>query len=127
MSGPHVLYVDDEPALVALSQRWLQRSGYHVSGYHDPAEALASFQLHPHDYDVVVTDLSMPLISGFTLALALRELRADLRIILMSGFLTPQDEERCRTLCVHEVLLKPFRLEKLLETLDALFPERARS
>jgi len=52
--------VDDESALVHLATRTLERLGYRVTGYHDPAQALQEFQARPDAFDVVMTDLSMP-------------------------------------------------------------------
>src|SRR5262249_34826402 len=64
----HILYVDDEPSIVALMLRKLERLGYRATGYIDPTQALTTFRSGPQDFDVVVTDLAMPGMSGFDLA-----------------------------------------------------------
>jgi len=55
-----VLYVDDEEALVFLASRVLSRLGHSISGFTNPKEALEAFRAHPQNFDVLVTDLSMP-------------------------------------------------------------------
>ncbi|MFO0744276.1 MAG: PAS domain S-box protein [Myxococcota bacterium] len=83
--GERVLFVDDEPAIVKLASRELQRVGFQVVPFQDPSAALAAFQAAPETFDVVVSDISMPQLSGVDLARAVRRLRADLPIVLISG------------------------------------------
>jgi PAS domain S-box-containing protein len=76
----HVLYVDDEPNLVDLVARTLKRLGYRVTGYEQPARALEAFRANPQTFDVVVTDLNMPGMSGFDFAAALFAVRPDIPV-----------------------------------------------
>src|SRR5262249_47222687 len=62
--GEHILYLDDEESLVILAKRMLERMGYRVTGFSEPLEALAAFQAAPQQFDLVLTDLSMPGMSG---------------------------------------------------------------
>jgi hypothetical protein len=66
--GEHILFVDDEEALVFLAKRTLERMGYRVSAFIHPLEALAAFARDPHGFDAVVTDISMPKMPGPELA-----------------------------------------------------------
>jgi CheY-like chemotaxis protein len=116
-----VLYVDDERALVTLTVRGLKPFGYQVTGFCDPTEALASFKAEPSAYDAVITDLTMPLLSGLSLASALKSMRAELPVIAMSGYVTPEDRARCDAAGISEVLAKPFTLDRLAAALDRLF------
>lgn len=118
-----IMYVDDEDALVFLGERVLERLGYRVSGYTDPAQALRDFTARPQDFDVVVTDLSMPGMSGFHLAQSLLEVRADLPIVMTTGYVRPQDRETARRCGVRELILKPDTIDELGSTLDRLLGE----
>jgi PAS domain S-box-containing protein len=122
--GERVLYVDDEPALVQLAKRSLQRLGYRVAAFDDPIGALHEFRARPSDYDLVITDLSMPGMSGFELSREILARRPDIPIIMTSGYVRPQDEETARTLGIRAVVLKPGTVEELGTTLRELLGER---
>jgi PAS domain S-box-containing protein len=119
-----VLYVDDEASLVTLARRALERLGYQVTGHHDPAQALQDFNARPDAFDVVVTDLSMPGMSGFELARGVLATRPDIPLLLTSGYVRPQDEEAAHNIGVRAVILKPNTAEDLGKVLDRLFQER---
>jgi PAS domain S-box-containing protein len=121
--GERVLYIDDEEALVFLATRLLERLGYTVTGYTDPAAALQAFRSHPGDFDVVVTDLSMPGMSGFELARELLTLRPDVPILMTSGYVRPEDEEAALQRGIRALILKPTTIEELGRTLDRLFQD----
>jgi PAS domain S-box-containing protein len=111
--GQRVLYVDDEEALVYLTSRVLERMGYEVVGFSDPVAALETFRENPAGFDVVVTDLSMPGMSGFHFARALLQLRPDLAVLMTSGYVRPEDREEARALGVRELILKPDTIDEL--------------
>jgi CheY-like chemotaxis protein len=117
------MYVDDEEALVFLMTRMLTRSGYRVTGFIDPAEALQTLRQAPQDFDVVVTDVAMPGMSGFHLARAMLELRPDLPIVMTSGYVRPTDREAARNLGVRDLILKPDTVEELTVALEKVFKE----
>jgi CheY-like chemotaxis protein len=117
----HVLYVDDEEALVLLATRLLKRLGYKVTGHTDPQTALKEFRAHPQDFDVVVSDLAMPRMSGFDLARELRATRPDVFIIMTSGYLRQEDQEMAKALNISGLVLKPHAVEDLSRALDKLF------
>jgi CheY-like chemotaxis protein len=116
-----VLYVDDEEALVRLTTRTLGRLGYQVTGYTDPAQALQAFRSRPQDFDVVVTDLSMPGMSGFDLARELLATRPDLPVVMTSGYLRPEDQRTAAQIGIGELVLKPTSVEGLGQVLERLF------
>ncbi|HKQ83834.1 MAG TPA: ATP-binding protein [Steroidobacteraceae bacterium] len=117
-AGEHVLYVDDDEAIVFLTTRVLKRLGYRVSGYTDVGAALNALKAAPQDFDVVVTDLSMPVMSGFDFAAAVREVRADLAVLMTSGYVRPEDREVARERGIRELILKPNTVEDLGHALD---------
>jgi PleD family two-component response regulator len=70
--GERVLFVDDEESMVFLMERWLERLGYKITGCTVPQEALEMFRSRPHDFDIVLSDLSMPQMSGGTISFSYR-------------------------------------------------------
>ena len=119
--GERVLYVDDDNALVFLITRMLSRLGYRVTGFTDAAEALKSFRSRPNDFDVVVTDVTMPGMAGPELARELLSVRPGLPIIMTSGYIRPEDSELARRLGVQELILKPNTIDDLGAALHWLF------
>jgi CheY-like chemotaxis protein len=115
--GGRVLFVDDEEVLVSLGTHILEVLGYQVTGTAQPLDALRQFAEHPDAYDVVVTDLSMPGLSGFQLAQQLLAVRADVPIVMMSGNVGPDEQAQARRIGVRELLLKPVGMDDLNRTL----------
>ena len=111
--GRHILYVDDEEGIILLMQRLLERQGYRVSGYTDPREALAAARANAGQFDLVVTDYNMPYMSGLELAQALREIRADLPVVLTSGYLTEELRAKAPAAGIRELIYKPNTVDEL--------------
>jgi len=122
-NGERLLFIDDDEAILDLSTRILERLGYRVSGFTNPQEALSVYKRHPSDFDGVVTDLSMPNMTGFDLFKALREHRPDIPILMTSGYARPEDRRLARELGVSEFILKPNTVEELGHQLDKVFRE----
>jgi PAS domain S-box-containing protein len=122
--GERILYVDDEDALVLLASRMLTRLGYEVAGYSDPLEALRTFRSRPADFDVVVTDLSMPAMSGFELARTMIEIRPDVPVIMTSGYVRIEDHRTADEIGVKALILKPSTMEEFAEALAGLIAQR---
>ena len=118
--GRSVLYVDDEESLVYLVKRVLERLGYRVVGFTDAHAALAAFQANPHDYHAVVTDLSMPSMSGVEFAEEVLRLRPQVPVVMTSGYVRPNDRELVRKVGVKDLLLKPNTVEELGAVLHRL-------
>jgi CheY-like chemotaxis protein len=123
------LYVDDEESLVYLITRVLQRLGYRVSGFTDANEALAAFRSNPMAYEAVVTDLSMPSMSGIEFATQVLRLRPEVPVVMTSGYVRPKDRESVMKCGVRDLLLKPNTVEELGDVLHRLIlqarPQRA--
>ena len=122
-TGQCVLYVDDEEALVFLVTRVLRRLGYAVKGFTDPEEAVDAFRRDPQAFDVVVTDLSMPRMSGFRLAKLLLETRPDVPVLMTSGYVRAEDRDLALQTGIRELILKPNTIEELGHSLARLFEE----
>lgn len=116
--GVRVLFVDDEPLLVSVGQRMLTRFGHTVSGFPDPVAALEAFSAAPDDFDVVVTDLAMPRLSGTDLTRAVLALRPNLPVVLVTGRIGDGDRVHVREAGVRELLLKPFGADQLSAAID---------
>jgi PAS domain S-box-containing protein len=121
--GRRVMYIDDEESLVYLMTRMLQKSGYHVTGFSDAEQALQILREQPGAFDVIVTDLSMPGMSGFHVAQAIREIRADLPVVVTSGYVRAEDRETARQVGVRELVLKPDTVEELAGVLEKVFED----
>lgn len=81
----HLLIIDDEAAIVRLLQRALSRLGYRVTTFERGSEAVEAFRQSPNEFDLVLTDFTMPNLDGLQVARALHALRPDVPILLMSG------------------------------------------
>jgi DNA-binding response OmpR family regulator len=127
-SGPprrHVLLVEDEPTLSRVLSMVLTNAGYDVSCCADGAEALRVFRASPDAVHVVVSDVTMPVLSGDRLARALHEIRPRLPVILMTGFSHTVTPENALGLGVAAVLQKPVSIDDLVAAVDAV-TERGR-
>mgnify|MGYP000875671625 CR=1 FL=1 len=116
----HVMYVDDDQALVFLVQRLLRRRGYEVTGFTDPREATAALEADPARFDLMVTDYNMPGYSGLELLRAARTIRADLPVALASGYVTTEIEQAARAEGARALIHKPNDVEELCATVDQL-------
>ena len=118
-----VLLVDDETMLVEMGQLMLAQLGYEVTACTGSLEALHMFQSHPDRFDVVLTDLTMPHLTGLDLARGIRAIRPDIPIILCSGYSAPVDEEEAKSCGIHGFAAKPLTRKQvallLRQVLDA--------
>jgi CheY-like chemotaxis protein len=108
-----ILFVDDEVPLVNLGRQILESLGYRVEPRTSPIEALAAFRANPDKFDLVITDKTMPFMTGFDLAREIREIRQEIPIILCTGFGESADMRRAEALGINETLMKPLVLGDL--------------
>ena len=111
--GENVLYIDDDEVMVVMVERLLERLDYVVTSVHDPARAIEMVRVAPEAFDVVVTDLNMPELSGLDVARALQRIRADLPVIISSGNLPDQLNAEARQAGVRALVHKQYTLEEL--------------
>jgi NO-binding membrane sensor protein with MHYT domain/nitrogen-specific signal transduction histidine kinase/ActR/RegA family two-component response regulator len=105
--GETVMIVDDERALVALAEETLAELGYEPVGFDSSVAALQAFRAEPKRFDLVLTDETMPDLTGTELAREIRQLRPDISIILMSGYSGTQLSERAQAAGIIDVRRKP--------------------
>ena len=122
---PHVMYVDDDEALVFLVQRLLRRRGYEVSAFTDPHQAKAALRAAPHTYDLLVTDYNMPGFCGVDLVREARLIRADLPVALASGYVTAEIEQAALAEGARALIHKPNDVEELCATVHRLVSGQA--
>jgi PAS domain S-box-containing protein len=103
----HILVIDDEPIVAETTKNVLERLGYTITVRTSSLEALELFRQDPNRFDLVITDQTMPHLTGDRLAKELIAARVDIPIILMTGFSQTMDEERCQKLGIDRFLMKP--------------------
>ncbi|RMH04249.1 MAG: PAS domain-containing sensor histidine kinase, partial [Nitrospirae bacterium] len=112
-----ILFVDDDPSLVRFARDFLAQLGYQVVGYADPQEALTWFTANARAIDLLVTDQTMPALTGEALALAMRNVRPDLPVIVCTGFSHTMTPEKAKALGIEELLLKPIEAGQFAEAI----------
>jgi PAS domain S-box-containing protein len=117
-AGQHLMLVDDHPGMARVSARLLETLGYRTTVFDDPREALKAFRATPTGFDAVLTDLSMPQMSGEDFTRSLRELRPEVPVIVSSGMASELDDAARQRLRINAVLVKPWRLEEAVAALQ---------
>ena len=110
-----ILLVDDEKQIIDLGRILLQKLGYQVTTKTCPIEALDEFKPHPDDYDLVITDFTMPKMTGDRLAEELMAIRPDIPIILCTGFSERITEETAIDIGIKGFVMKPIVIRELSE------------
>jgi PAS domain S-box-containing protein len=119
-----LLVVEDDEALARLAQVQLTELGYAVSVCTSSGEALALFQADPQAFDLVLTDQTMPHMTGDVLAQELRRRRPELPIILLTGYNPLIDAAKARALGIDAFLLKPVGLHELAQAIRQVLAQR---
>ena len=109
-----ILFVDDEKMLAEIGKAMLERFGYRVSLETSGIEALATFRRQPDAFDLVITDQTMPGMTGVEMIQRMRQIRPDLPIILCTGYSSLLTEEKVKSLGVGGLALKPLTKEVLI-------------
>jgi CheY-like chemotaxis protein len=115
-----LLFVDDDDVIVMLAVKTLRRAGVAVDSFTDPGAAVDAFARAPDDYDIVVSDVRLGDVDAFAMCAEMRRVRPDVRIVLTSGLVRPEDLEQARALGVAEVLPKSHVMTRLPELLGRL-------
>lgn len=117
---PHVLFVDDEDVLAKLERRQLEALGYRVTVHTSSVEALEDFRRRPGEFDLMVTDNTMPRMTGLQLAAEVTGLRPGLPVLMVSGYADNADPEVLRASGIRATLRKPHTAKELEAALDSL-------
>ena len=116
----HILIVDDEEMLVDMMRQVLEQLGYTVSAHTDSTAARKAFLSCPQAYDLLITDMTMPGMTGTDLAKAVKAVRKDLPIILCTGFNEQINEENSQSLGIQALIMKPVGMQQLAETIRSV-------
>ncbi|MDR2549819.1 MAG: PAS domain S-box protein [Desulfobulbus sp.] len=120
-----ILFVDDEEMLVELGVLMLERLGYEVTGRTNSLEALLAFQNQPDAFDAVITDHTMPGLTGSDLALRILQIRPEVPIILCTGYSNLISEEKARLLGIRGFAMKPLAQKDIALLLRNLLDQAA--
>jgi CheY-like chemotaxis protein len=115
-----ILFIDDEKSLVDLGQQILERLGYRVTIRTSSVEALELFIEQPDKFDLIITDMTMPNMTGDELAGKLMNIRADIPVILCTGYSERISKERAHDLGIKEFILKPIVMRELAKTVRSV-------
>ncbi|HUH66926.1 MAG TPA: PAS domain S-box protein [Syntrophales bacterium] len=119
-----ILFVDDEEPLVNLGKDMLESLGYSVTTETNSLKALAVFKARPDAFDLVVTDVTMPGMTGIQLAREMMTIRPDIPIILCTGFSELINEKKAKEMGIREFVMKPFVVGKHAKTIRKVLDER---
>ena len=122
----HVLFVDDEEALVEMGEDILAELGYEVTSRMNGREALALFRLDPSRFDLVMTDQTMPGMTGIDLAGEILAIRADMPIIMCTGFSHLVDADKATAAGIKAFAMKPLTKREIAKTIRKVLDEWVR-
>ncbi|MBC8391947.1 MAG: response regulator, partial [Deltaproteobacteria bacterium] len=111
-----ILFVDDEASLVSLNHQRLERLGYEVKSTQDPLEAMKLFRSDPDLFDLVITDMTMPRMTGDELAQEILKVRPNLPVILCTGYSEKISESSAKEIGIRKYIEKPVDIQKLAIT-----------
>jgi PAS domain S-box-containing protein len=112
-----ILFVDDEISITKMVKRMFERLGYKVETATTPQEALDRFSLNPDHFDLVITDMTMPQMTGVKLSEKLMDIRKDIPIIVCTGHSTLVDEEKAKDLGLAAYVMKPIDMQETAQTI----------
>lgn len=118
-----ILFIDDEEQIVQMVQQILESLGYHVTPRTSSVKAFEAFRAKPDKFDLVITDMTMPNMTGSELATRLLEIRSDIPIILCTGFSELMDEKKANAIGIREYVMKPIIRDKLARTIRKVLDE----
>ncbi|MBF0549758.1 MAG: PAS domain S-box protein [Deltaproteobacteria bacterium] len=119
-----ILFVDDEELLVDLGQEVLESLGYEVVGKSSSTEALEAFRAQPDRFDLVITDMTMPRLTGSQLAQELMTIRPNIPIILCTGYSELIDGKQAKEAGIREFVMKPYAAGNLAKTIYRVLEEK---
>jgi PAS domain S-box-containing protein len=122
-----ILFIDDEGALVETGKSILEKLGYRVEAHTDPRKAFDEFTAHGDDYDLVITDMSMPCLTGEELSKQLMEIRPDIPIVLCTGYSDQLDAANAYAMGIKQFLIKPLEMAKLANIIRKVLDENSSS
>jgi CheY-like chemotaxis protein len=115
--GEAILYIDDEKMVVDVNKELLELLGYRVFAETDPVKAIEKFKEGRDAFDLVIADKTMPRFTGFDVVREIRSIRADIPVVLCSGFQEKVDLEKLTALGINQLIIKPIRMSVLAKAI----------
>jgi PAS domain S-box-containing protein len=122
-----ILFVDDEPSLVDIGRKMLGHLGHEVIVRTSSLEALEAFRNDPERFDLVITDKTMPQMTGFDLARELKQIRQDIPVILCTGFSDTTDSDEAKAMGISGLVMKPIVMREMAKIIKEVFDEESSS
>ena len=108
-----ILLIDDEVAIVELITGMLERLGYKVTGTTNPIQAINDLKGNPNIFDLVITDMTMPKMSGEKLAKEVMKIRPKIPVIMCTGYSEKMNEEKAKSIGIFEFIMKPISVHEI--------------
>ncbi len=118
-----ILLIDDEEQIVSMEQQMLENLGYQVTARTNSEEALREFSQQPQNYDLVITDMTMPHMTGDQLAKKLLDIKPDIPVILCTGFNEDITEEKALAMGIQKFVMKPVIKNDLATTIRTVLDQ----
>jgi len=119
-----ILFVDDEAIIADLSQKTLEHFGYRVETRINPKEALDLFQIKPTAFDLVITDMTMPQMTGAELSEKILEIHPDIPIIICTGHSSLMDEKKAADMGISAFVMKPVEMQKMAKIIREVLDKK---
>jgi PAS domain S-box-containing protein len=119
-----VLFVDDERSLIDIGKKLLEGLGYKVETRTSSYDALEAFRIQPNKYDLIITDLTMPKMTGEKLSEEIMKIRPDIPIILFTGYSNKITPENAIKIGINKILMKPLNLHELANMVRKVLDEK---
>ena len=123
VGNERILFIDDEPSLVYIGKQILERLGYEVEARTSSLEALELFKIKSEKFDLVITDMTMPKMTGDHLAREIIKIRANIPIILCTGYSKKISEGKAEASGVRALVMKPVVAEQLAKIVRRVLDE----
>ena len=119
-----ILFVDDEESIVDVTGQILKALGYKVETQTNPQDALKIFQSKPHDFDLVITDMTMPRMTGIQLSEKLMGIRSDIPVIICTGRSSHIDEEKAGQIGIADYIMKPISMLEIAKIIRKVLDKK---
>jgi PAS domain S-box-containing protein len=122
-----ILFVDDEESIANMTHQMLERLGYKVETKLNPVEALELFKSKPDHFGLVITDMTMPQMTGVKLSEKLKAVRSDIPVIICTGHSSLVDEEKAKKLGIAAYIMKPIVMSDIAKIIRKVLAYKERS
>ena len=113
----HILFVDDDESITELYKKMLEKLGYKITALSSSPDTLKTFQENPSSFDLVITDMTMPKMTGAELAQKILAIRPSIPVVLCSGYSEVINEEKAKSIGIRDYVMKPVNNQDLATTI----------